>query len=67
MISSLTNQYSVCWIFVLITFYHSETDEENGETQQDQFNEESAGEENADSHEENNLPTGISWAKVQYS
>ena len=57
MISSLTNQYSVCWIFVLITFYHSETDEENWETQQDQFNEEAAGEENAD--EENNLLTGI--------
>ncbi|XP_073258387.1 uncharacterized protein [Porites lutea] len=37
-----------------------ETDEENWETQQDQFNEEAAGEENADSDEENNLPTGIS-------
>ena len=41
------------------TFYHSETDEENWETQQDQFNEEAAGEENAESDEENNLLTGI--------
>ena len=49
------------------TFDHSETDEENWETQKDQFNEEAAGEENAESDEENNLLTGIIWAKVQYS
>ena len=41
------------------TFYHSETDEENWETQQDQFKEEAAGEENAESDEENNLLIGI--------
>ena len=52
---------------MLITFYHSETDDENWETQQDQFNEEAAGEENAESDEENSLLTGIIWAKVQYS